>query len=461
MIAAGRLTSAIRSGPLASRDFRLLSIGQVTSTVGDFCYAVALPWLILSGHGGPVLLGIVLACYGIPRTVLIPVGGMLADKLGPRKIMLVADLVRCALVAALAILAGTHIVTLVALGPVAAIIGAGEGLFIPASNAIMPTLLPAERLQAGNAINGAAVQLGSLAGPAIGGILVAFAGSAPAFAVDAATFAVSALTLALIRTRRTEPVAAEPDPAAPYTTEPYTTEPYTAAPGAAGPGAAELNAAELSASAAGEGPTGVWSLLKQARLLRVIVVVCVAANFAFGGAFEVALPALAHARFGATGYGALIACLGAGAVIGTLAAARGTTQRRPSIPAAVSFLLEGVAVALIPFLGGVAGAAAAAFVFGICNGFGNIILLTLIQRWAPPQLLGRVMSIVMLASMGSFPLSVALSGLLVRHLGATPFFPVAGAVLVIAVLGALTQREYRDLGAAVAPTPALGAELAH
>jgi MFS family permease len=283
-----RARVAVRNGPLAHRDFRLLSLGQVTSTVGDFCYAVALPWLILSSHGGPVLLGTVLACYGVPRTVLIPVGGVLADKLGPRAIMLAADIVRMALMAALAVLATEHVVALAALGPVAAVVGAGEGLFIPASAAIMPTLLPAPQLQAGNAINGAAVELGSLAGPAIGGIIVAVAGSAPAFVVDAATFAISAATLAMIRAR--------PRPA----TRPAPADPEVAA------------AADPVEKADGDRPAGVWSLLRQARVLRVIVVVCVAANLAFGGTFEVALPALAHARFGASGYGAIIACLGAG-----------------------------------------------------------------------------------------------------------------------------------------------------
>ncbi|MGN6681935.1 MAG: hypothetical protein ACTHKL_29575, partial [Streptosporangiaceae bacterium] len=76
---ARRLASTFSAGPLAVRDFRLFGLGQLGSTVGDFCYAVALPWLILSAHGGTVLLGTVLACYGVPRTVLIPVGGMLAD----------------------------------------------------------------------------------------------------------------------------------------------------------------------------------------------------------------------------------------------------------------------------------------------------------------------------------------------------------------------------------------------
>jgi hypothetical protein len=53
-------------GPLSSPSFRLLAAGQLTSTAGDYCYAVALPWLVLSTHGGPVLLGTVLACYGVP-----------------------------------------------------------------------------------------------------------------------------------------------------------------------------------------------------------------------------------------------------------------------------------------------------------------------------------------------------------------------------------------------------------
>jgi hypothetical protein len=55
-------TGRWRSGPAASRNFKLLAAGQFTSTVGDYCYAVALPWLVLSAHGGPILLGTVLAC---------------------------------------------------------------------------------------------------------------------------------------------------------------------------------------------------------------------------------------------------------------------------------------------------------------------------------------------------------------------------------------------------------------
>ena len=90
----------------------------------------------------------------------------------------------------------------------------------------------------------------------------------------------------------------------------------------------------------------------------------------------------------------------------------------------------------------------ATFVLGGCNGLGNVIFVTLVQRWAPLRLLGRVMSVVMLAGLGSFPLSVAVSGVLVRHLGPAPFFPVAGAVVAVAILGALSQAEFRAFGTA-------------
>src|ERR1700744_6523290 len=105
---ADRLTAAWRTGPLAVRSFRLLAGGQFASTIGDYCYAVALPWLVLSNHGSTLLLGGVLAGCGIPRTVLIPVGGMLADKFGPRTLMLFADVVRCVMVAVLTFLAAPH-----------------------------------------------------------------------------------------------------------------------------------------------------------------------------------------------------------------------------------------------------------------------------------------------------------------------------------------------------------------
>ena len=410
---------ALRSGPLGVRSFRLLAGGQFTSTIGDYCYAVALPWLVLSSRGGTILLGTVLACYGVPRMVLIPVGGVLADKVGPRTVMLAADVGRCVLVAVLAVLAARHTASLAALGPLAAGIGAGEGLFIPASFAIMPSLLDAERLAAGNAISTAAVQAGSLVGPALGGALVAAThASTWAFVIDAASFVVSALTLALI--------------------------PRKAVAGTVSAGA---DRADTAAGADGEGQ-GALAFLKKSRVLQVILLVVIAANLANGGIDGVALPSLAHDQFGAGGYGALLACFAAGSVLGTLAAARTGGLRRPAIFASAVFLVEATAFALTPYLGGEAGAAAALFAAGAANGLGNVTFLTVMQKWAPPALLGRIMSAVMLCAFGSYPLSVAVSGVLVRHVGPSLFFPIAGALVAVAILGGLTQREFREFGAA-------------
>jgi MFS family permease len=429
-----KIGAAWRSGPLTVPAFRLLVSGQFASTIGDYCYAVALPWLVLSNHGSAALLGVVLACYGVPRTVLIPVGGVLADKIGPRTLLMWADLGRCVLVAVLAFLAARHTASLVTLGPTAALIGAGEGLFLPASFSILPSLLSPDRLGAGNAISSAAVQAGSLLGPALGGILVAVTGaSTAAFAVDAASFAVSALTLALIPAH--EPAGAPAH------------EPAGAAvPGQrSDEGATKEGAAPERPQASEPEKQSVGKWLRW-RPMQVVLIVVVAANLAGGGMGEVALPSLAHAKFGAGGYGALLACMAAGALLGTLAATRTDGLRRPAVFAGALFLVDAVAIALIPYLGGEAGAAAALLVMGAANGMGNVIAITMVQRSIPPAVIGRVMGVVMLCAFGSFPLSVAVTGLLVHHLGTTPFFPVAGGLVAAAILFGLSQREFRMFG---------------
>jgi predicted MFS family arabinose efflux permease len=431
-----RVTAAFRTGPLAVRSFRLLAGGQFASTIGDYCYAIALPWLVLSNHGSTVLLGIVLACYGVPRTVLIPIGGVLADKFGPRTLMLFADVMRCVLAGVLTFLAARHTASLVTLGPTAALIGAGEGLFLPASYAIMPSLLDDARLAAGNALSSAAVQVGSLIGPALGGALVATTGaSTAAMGVDAASFAVSAVSLALIPRR----AAAGSMTGDSMTRDSMTGDSAEAADSAA---AAERD----STAEPADQQQGVLAFLRQSRALQVIIVVVIAANLTSGGMGEVALPALAHAHWGAGGYGVLLVCMAAGAVIGALAAARAGRLRAPAVVASVAFLIESSAVCLVPYLGGEAGAAIALLVFGLFNGLGNVIFLTMAQKHIPSAILGRVMGVMMLCAFGMFPLSVAISGVLVRHLGPAPFFLIAGAVVVAAILGGLTQREFRDFG---------------
>ncbi|MFZ0386220.1 MAG: MFS transporter, partial [Solirubrobacteraceae bacterium] len=181
--------------PLRHLSFRLLIVGQLVSNFGDAIYSVALPWYVLAHHGGPLLLGTVLAAYGVPRTALLVVGGHASDRYRPWTVMLAANVARGAAVAAFAVTATTGLAKGSVLIVIAVILGAGEGMFIPASSAIVPALVPREELQASNALSFGATELSQLAGPALGGVLVAFAGAASGFAIDAATFVVSALTL--------------------------------------------------------------------------------------------------------------------------------------------------------------------------------------------------------------------------------------------------------------------------
>lgn len=418
--------------PLRHRGFRFLAAGQFASNVGDAFFAVALPWYVLAAHGGPLLLGTVLVAYGVPRTATLAFGGHASDRWGPWTVMMGSDVVRAACLAALAV-AALGPARPVILVPIAVVLGAGEGLFLPGSFAIVPALLPDADLQAGNALTSGGTQLATLAGPALGGALVALAGAVPAFALDAGSFVVSAATLAGVRSvqRRARVASA----------------------GTAAPASAEAEVAPAEAVAARErgvpAPT-LRGLLRSQRVLQIMLLVTVAANLGSGGVDSVAIPSLAHGplRANAVGYGALIAAFAAGALIGTIAAGQADRARRPAIIGSAAFLAEALFLAVVPYLGGIALAGAALAVTGVMNGFGNIVMITVFQRWAPPDLLGRLTGLLLLASFGIFPVSVALGAVVVHDLGPAPFFPIAAAALAAALILGLSQQSWRTLGAA-------------
>jgi MFS family permease len=355
--------------------------------------------------------------------------------------MMTSDTVRAVAAGALAVAAASGPARAIVLVPIAAVLGAGEGLFLPGSFAIVPVLLPDEELQSGNALASAVTQLATLAGPAVGGALVALAGPAPAFAVDAATFVVSALTLAGVRSaqRSATVTGARPD-AAPVTVAGTGEGPLRSVAEPAGDGGAAHSASSPTA----------WKLLRSERILQISLLVTVAANLGSAGADEVALPSLVHGplRGGAGAYGSLIAAFGAGALLGTLVAAQARRSRRPAVLGSLVFLGEALFLAVVPYVGGLITIGAAMAAVGVCNGFGNVVMITVFQRWAPPNLLGRLTGLLMLCSFGVFPISVALGALVVHNYGPAVFFPFAAAVLAAAILAGLSQRSWREFGAA-------------
>jgi predicted MFS family arabinose efflux permease len=195
---------------------------------------------------------------------------------------------------------------------------------------------------------------------------------------------------------------------------------------------------------------GVWQLFRRERLLQLFVLITLVANLGAGAAFDIGLPELARGPFaiGPGGYGALVACLAAGGLGGVLIASQLGPGRRPAIRAAAIFLGASACVAAIPYLGGPVAAGACLVVSGGLAATGNVLLVTMLQRWAPPEALGRVMSLALLGSLGSFPASVVLGGVAVEHLGPGPVFIIGASLLALAILLALGQPEFRHFGTA-------------
>ncbi len=454
---------------LGVRPFRLLIGGQAISTAGDMLYAVALPWLVL-GHGGTAqALSAVLAAYSVPRVATVLLGGWLSDRLGPRRVMLLADAARAALVALLAGLALHGVPALWALCAVAAPLGACEGVFLPASFAIMPTILTATDLPAGNALNATTVQLANLLGPALGGLVVARLSAAPALAADAVTFVVSALALSAMGGPTPSPPVASREPcspsadgegrngrrdaARPYKAVKDESRLYTAMRNESLETRRSLSKTDHPLSIAdGEGAGG-WGRLRHLvrtwRLLQVALVIVIVGNLTIGGMMFVALPALAHGPLhaGAGGYGALLAAFGGGALVGGLLAGAAGRLPRPAVVILGLTLVQATGVAALPFAGGVAGAAAVLAVAGLATGITNVLYLTLVQRTAPPDLLGQIMGVFAFATLGLYPVSVALAGVVATRWGPAAMFPLTGLAIACAVCYGLAQREIREMEA--------------
>jgi len=409
--------------PLRVRDFRLLFVGQMISTIGDMFYAVALPWLMLSSGHTPQELGIVLATYGVPRVGTLLLGGLLSDWLRPRRVMLLADIMRALLVGVLAVLVFTGRTGVLPLCAVAAPLGAFAGLFLPAYYAILPEILGADALQAGNALNTSSLQLALLIGSGLAGLVVSRLQSGPAFVVDALTFVVSALTLILMRGehRSAEAVTAQKEQA-------------------------------LAQEASGRESTFAqditfWRLIRTWRLLQVAFLVIIFGNFLFNGLFEVALPTLARDQFmsGAGGYGLLLAMFGAGSLLGGLIAGSLGKIAHRGLLMLICIMTLGVLYSFVPFAGGLPGAALLIGCAGLTNGMLTVLAFTVMQQQAPPHLLGRLLGIFLFASLGLYPLSVALVGVVSSHVGPVILFPISGAMMLGAAAFGWLQRDIRKL----------------
>ncbi|HLX58444.1 MAG TPA: MFS transporter [Ktedonobacteraceae bacterium] len=412
--------------PLRVRNFQLLFAGQTISTLGDTFYAVALPWLVLTTGGNPQELGIILTGYGLPRLGTILLGGVLTDKIRPRRVMLIADAVRAVLVALLAALGIVGHPTFWQLLAVAIPLGAFEGLFIPASFTMIPDILDDADLQAGNGLNFSSAQLATLVGSGIAGAVVSAVSSGIALAIDAGTFIVSAVSLAAMRSKKG--AIAVTANAAPTKEQAETTD------------------ARRSENES-EPVLGFWQTIRSSALVQVAFVIVVVANLTFGGMVEVALPALARGPLnaGAAGLGFLLSSFGAGALIGSIATGLLSKLTHRGAIALLVAVVQASAIALVPYAGGLIGGLVCMLIMGFANSITNVLFITLIQQTLPHAQLGRLMSVIMFASLVSYPISVLLAGILVTRTGPAIMFPISAAFLTAGALFGLSRREIRQL----------------
>jgi DHA3 family tetracycline resistance protein-like MFS transporter len=375
---------------LKHRDFRLLFTGQAVSAIGDQLFPVAVTVQVLD-HGGTVSdLGLVLAARTAALVLFALLGGVWADRLPRVRVLIGADALRLvAVVGLVLVISGTTSVLLLA--TLVFFVGAGEAFFRPAFGALIPSVLPSEELNAGNALSGSTFHMSAIVGPGLAGILVAVSGPRGALLVDAATFAFSLAML--VRVREPGRVLRERQ-------------------------RVHTEMAE-GLRAVRDRPWIAAVLLMAMSQLLLVIPAC-----------SVLLPKLVKDSGAATAsYGYVLALGAVGGLIGAVLAG----NWRPRLPGLVAnltvmlFVLEPLVLLLnAPPWVLVLGWFLSSF------GLGPFLVFweTALQQDIPPELLARVISVDWMCSFALMPLGLALVGPAISEFGRT-------TVLVVAVVAAL------------------------
>lgn len=395
---------------LRNTNFRWLLGGGLVSMLGDQFSMLALPWLVLSLTGDSLSLGLAVALMGAPRAVLILLGGTVADRHTPRRVLLLSKLANAAILLALAALLMLEQASLALAYAAALALGIASAFGIPAGTAILPQAVPPPTLQTANSLQMGARQLSLLAGPLLAALVLgAHAGArhtsmaalAAAFAIDALTFVFSAWTLCQVKLR---PLAAA--------------------------ATAQGMWRDLTA-----GLAMVW----RDRPLRSCYAYWAVVAFFVLGPLQVALPVLASERLhGAAALGLLMGAHGTGTLAGMLASSLGGAWLRRRFGATL-LLVDAVVGLLLMALGQISTAwqgAALLAVTGMLGGYLQVAIFTWIQRRVAPAMLGRAMALFMGIFLGLAPLSAAATGALLRHLSVGELFCGGGALLLAAAMAA-------------------------
>jgi len=394
----GRVTFA----SLAIPNYRRYIAGQSVSLVGTWMQMAAQSWLVLSLTGSATTLGVIVALQTLPVLLLGPYGGVVADRIDKRRLMVILQIAMGVQALVLGLLTVTHSVRLWEIGALAALLGLNNAFENPARQSFMLELVGSDSLRNAVTLNSVLVNVARVIGPAVAGVLIATVGEGPCFLANAASFA--AVVTSLVTLDR-----AAIDPSPPSGREP------------------------------GQLREGLRYIRRTPELGVPLAMMALAGALAYE--FQVTLPVMAREglHVGATGFGFMTSAMGVGAVIGGLFVAnKGRTGLPTLVLAASAFGVVLLLAALAPSLP--AELVALALAGGASISFMSTANSTL-QLSAAPSMRGRVMALWFVAFQGSTPIGGPIVGWVMAQAGARAGLGLGGVTcLLTALLGLLVLR---------------------
>jgi MFS family permease len=400
-LAGARTLQAFRS-----RDFRLVWSGQTVSLIGNAAFLVAVGWKTLEITGSAGSLGVVLAAEGLAMLATLLIGGALADRYERRKLMILSDVARLGVVAALAVTDATGHLSFPLLIAFAVGVGLGDGFFHPAFGGIVPLVVEKPYIASANAMIGISRQMSFLIGPALAAGLYGLTGSATVFAFDAGSFAVSLFLLWLSRPR-----AIEPEP---------------------GEGTVKeiLAGARYVASI-----PWLWVTILLAALVLMLVM----------APLQALMPQLIKDNFdrGVGSYGLIFTFQAAGMVLGTIIFGQTNPRTHRVVLTYVAWAVNDVCTILFALSHHYEIATALVFVRGALIAYGIAIWETVLMELVPENRLSRVISLDFFGSLGLTPVGYALAAVLAGVFAPAAIIVAGASIACVLWLAPLSLRSVR------------------
>jgi MFS family permease len=396
-----------RLAALRSRDFRLLFLGQIVSLTGSQMQTVAVPYQIYKLTGSSLALGFIGLCRVIPVILFALGGGVIADALDRRRLMILSQLLMAACSLTLAWTTRTGHVTPTVMYAVIAVGGAALSLDSPARQSLIPLLVPRAHLANAIGLHAMAWEIAAIAGPSLAGLLIAWRGVFPVYAIDAASFLAVIGALLALRHRA--------------------------------PPRASVN---ISIGAAVD---GLRFLARTPLILSTMVLDAVATFFA-GSLLLLPVFADQLLHVGPRGLGLLYAAQPAGAAVAALALATRATIHRQGAAVLWSIVVYGASVAAFGVSSWLPLSLVLLAISGAADTVSMVVRQTLRQMLTPDELRGRMTSVNMIFFIGGPQLGEFEAGVVAR--AASPRFSVASgglACVIAAVITALAVPSLRKL----------------